>query len=64
LQNIQATGLIGSTVSATPPAGGPAITGVVSAVQISSGAPEIMINGTPYDLSQITAITPTPISTN
>src|SRR5580658_7214174 len=39
LQNIQATGLIGQTVSATPSTGGAAITGVVTAVQISSGEP-------------------------
>jgi flagellar basal-body rod modification protein FlgD len=63
LANIQATGLIGQTVSATPSGGGSAISGVVTSVQISSGTPEITINGQTYDLSQVTAITPTPSST-
>src|ERR1700684_3509160 len=36
LTNIQATGLIGQTVSATPSSGGSAITGVVTAVQVSA----------------------------
>jgi flagellar basal-body rod modification protein FlgD len=61
LQSIQATGLIGQTVSATPSTGGSSISGVVSSVQISSGTPEIIINGLAYQLSQITAVAATPI---
>jgi flagellar basal-body rod modification protein FlgD len=63
LQTIQATGLIGQTVSATPAAGGGSISGVVSSVQIASGTPSIMINGQVYSLSQITGVAPTPIPT-
>jgi flagellar basal-body rod modification protein FlgD len=59
LQNIQATGLIGQTVIVTPSGGGSAVTGMVTAVQISSGAPDIIVNGQPYALNQISAVTPT-----
>jgi len=59
LQTIQATGLIGQTVSVTPTTGGGSLSGVVSSVQISTGTPEIMVNGQSYTLSQITAVTPT-----
>jgi len=63
LSNIQATGLIGQTVSATPSTGGSSITGVVTAVQVSAGTPQILINGQSYDLSQITGVTATPTTT-
>jgi flagellar basal-body rod modification protein FlgD len=63
LQTIQATGLIGQTVTATPSTGSGSVSGVVTAVQISSGTPEIIINGTAYQLSQITAVTPTSTTT-
>ena len=63
LQNIQATGLIGQTVSATPSSGGSSISGVVSSVQIAAGNPSVMINGQSYSLSQITGVAATPIST-
>jgi flagellar basal-body rod modification protein FlgD len=59
LQNIQATGLIGQTVSVTPSSGATAVTGIVSAVQVSSGTPSLIVNGQPYDLSQLSAVTPT-----
>jgi flagellar basal-body rod modification protein FlgD len=58
IQNIQAAGLMGQTVSVQPTSGGSQISGIVSSVQISSGTPEIMINGQPYNLSQITAEAP------
>src|SRR5277367_3021740 len=63
LQTIQATGLVGQTVSATPATGGGSIVGVVSSVQISSGTPSVMVNGQAYSLSQITGVAPTPVST-
>lgn len=63
MENIQATGMIGETVSATPSTGGNPITGVVTSVQVSAGTPQIMINGETYDLSQITGVAPTPITT-
>jgi flagellar basal-body rod modification protein FlgD len=63
LQTIQATGLIGQTVSATPSTGGSSISGVVTSVQIASGTPSVMINGQAYSLSQITGVAPTLIPT-
>jgi flagellar basal-body rod modification protein FlgD len=57
LQSIQATGLIGSTVTVTPSTGSGSLTGTVSSVDISSGTPEIMVNGNAYELSQITSVT-------
>ncbi len=59
LQSIQATGLIGETVTLAPAAGQAATSGVVSGIQISAGTPQIAVNGNLYNLSQIAAITPT-----
>jgi flagellar basal-body rod modification protein FlgD len=58
LQDIQATGLIGQNVTVTPSSGASAVTGVVTAVQISSGTPSIIVNNQPYTLSQLSAVTP------
>jgi flagellar basal-body rod modification protein FlgD len=63
LQNMQATGLIGRTVTVLPSAGASAVTGVVSAVQISSGTPDIIVNNQPYALSQLSAVAPTVVAT-
>jgi flagellar basal-body rod modification protein FlgD len=60
LQNIQAAGLIGETVTVTPTSGSTQTGGVVSSVQISSGTPQIVVNGQTYTLSQVTGIAPTP----
>ena len=35
--------------------------GVVSAVDLSAGTPQLVVNGTNYDLSQVITVTPTPI---
>jgi flagellar basal-body rod modification protein FlgD len=59
LQTMQATGLLGQTVAVTPSTGGGSVSGIVSAVQISSGTPEIIVNGQTYNLSQITGVMPT-----
>ncbi len=59
LQNMQANGLIGATVTVKPSNGVGSVTGVVSSVQVSAGTPSIIINNTPYTLSQISAVTPT-----
>jgi flagellar basal-body rod modification protein FlgD len=59
LQTIQATGLLGQTVYATPTTGGSSVSGVVSAVEISSGTPQIVVNGQAYGLSQLTGVVPT-----
>lgn len=63
LSTIQASGLIGQTVSLTATGGTAASSGVVSAVQISSGVPEVVVNGQTYQLSQITGVLPTVTST-
>ncbi|HZM01862.1 MAG TPA: flagellar hook capping FlgD N-terminal domain-containing protein [Candidatus Saccharimonadales bacterium] len=57
MQGMQATSLIGSTVSVG--ASSQSATGVVSQVDMSSGMPQIEINGQLYSLSQITSIAPT-----
>ena len=58
LASLQANGLIGRTVSVSTATGVP-ISGVVSAVQVQSGTPTIIVNGQSYDLSQIVGILPT-----
>jgi flagellar basal-body rod modification protein FlgD len=63
LAQMQATGLLGQTVtlqinSATAP-----VQGVVSAVQMVNGTPQIVVNGSNYDLSQVITVTPTPATT-
>jgi flagellar basal-body rod modification protein FlgD len=63
LQSIQATGLIGQTVIVTPSTGAGQVSGVVSAVQISSGTPEIIVNGQTYNLSQLSTVAPTTTTT-
>jgi flagellar basal-body rod modification protein FlgD len=35
--------------------------GVVSAVDLSAGTPQLVVNGTNYNLSQVITVTPTPI---
>ena len=59
LQTMQATSLIGQTVAVQPATGGNQVAGVVTAVQISSGTPSIMVNGQTYNLNQVTAVAPT-----
>jgi flagellar basal-body rod modification protein FlgD len=60
MSTMQASSLIGSTVSvASATNGAQDTTGVVTAVDISSGTPEIEVNGQLYSLSQILSISPT-----
>lgn len=60
MQALQANSLIGRTVSVTSATNnGQGATGVVSAVEISSGTPELLVNGQLYGLSQIASILPT-----
>jgi flagellar basal-body rod modification protein FlgD len=64
MQGLQADTLIGQTVTVTSSANsGQSITGMVSGVGMSSGTPDVVVNGQLYDLSQITSITPTPAAT-
>ncbi len=58
IEGLQANALIGQTVSVNS-TGSPQ-TGVVSAVQMQTGAePQIVVNGQTYTLSQLAAIFPT-----
>lgn len=58
---MQASSLIGATVSVEPASNSSQeITGVVTEVDMSSGTPEIQVNGQLYALSQISSISPTP----
>jgi len=66
LSMLQANSLIGSTVTVQTDSNGDTATGVVQSVQIGSssagGLPQISINGTSYNLSQVVSVTPTPAS--
>lgn len=58
LSMIQANSLLGSTVTVQVGTNTP-VTGVVQNVDMSSGTPQIVINGADYSLSQVLAVTPT-----
>jgi len=64
LSALQANSLIGSTVTVQTDSTGDTASGVVQSVRLgassSDGTPQIVINGTAYDLSAIIAVTPTP----
>ncbi len=60
-QFAQATGLLGRTVLVQTSGGG-TDAGVVTAMAMNSGAPSIIVNDQPYDLSQVLGVTPTPVS--
>jgi flagellar basal-body rod modification protein FlgD len=57
----QAAGLLGRTVQVQKADGGKD-QGVVSAMDVSSGNPIIIVNDHPYDLSAVLNVTPTPVS--
>ncbi|SRR5581483_47147 len=60
MQALQANSLIGRTVSVTSSTDATqAFSGVVSGVEISSGTPQVLVNGQLFDLSQISSILPT-----
>ena|SRR5579872_6630105 len=54
MATLQANSLIGETVTVNPP-GVPLVTGTVSGVEMSAGTPYIIINGMPYDLSEVSS---------
>jgi flagellar basal-body rod modification protein FlgD len=58
LSMLQANSLIGSTVSLQVDPQTTA-SGVVQGVVLNGGTPQIIVNGTTYDLSQVTGVTPT-----
>jgi flagellar basal-body rod modification protein FlgD len=67
LSSMQASSLIGSTVTVQMPNSNSTTSGVVQGVLLGSassdGTPQIMINGTAYDLSAVLGVNPTSIST-
>jgi len=63
LSQMQATGLLGRTVTLQVDSGSAPVQGVVTAVQMVKGAPQIVVNGTNYDLSQVIGVTPTVTTT-
>ena len=60
-QFLQATALLGQTV-AVQVGQDVMVRGIVSAVQIEAGTPKLVVNGKPYDLSQVFTVTPTPLN--
>ena len=64
MTEMQANSLIGATVTVGASSNSTkTVTGTVSAVDITSGAPEIEVNGQLYSLSQVQSIAPPPVST-
>ena len=60
MSTMQASSLIGATVNVQSATNNTQqVTGVVTAVDISSGTPEIQVDGQLYGLSQILSISPT-----
>jgi flagellar basal-body rod modification protein FlgD len=59
LAMMQANSLIGSTVSVQIDSSTPPVTGVVQGVSMASGSPQIVVNGSIYDVSQVTSVAPT-----
>ena len=67
LSAMQASSLIGATVTVQEPNSKNTATGVVQSVllgtQSTDGTPQIVVNGIAYDLSQVLSVTPTPTPT-
>ena len=61
LAMLQAGGLVGSTVTVQVDTQTSA-TGVVTGVVLNNGTPQITVGGVNYNLSQITAVKPTPLA--
>jgi flagellar basal-body rod modification protein FlgD len=68
LSMMQANSLIGATVTVQIPNSQSTASGAVQSVllgaQSSDGTPQVMINGTAYDLSQVLSVTPTTSQTS
>jgi len=58
---LQANSMMGEMVTVAPTDGTASVSGQVTAVQIQSGTPVVVVNGQSYNLSQVTAIAP-PVS--
>jgi len=59
IASMQANNLLGRTVIVNS-SNGTLATGVISAVQMQAGTPEIIVNGQSYGLGDITSILPAP----
>jgi flagellar basal-body rod modification protein FlgD len=68
LSMMQASSLIGTTVMVQEPNSNNTTSGVVQSVRLgaqsSDGTPQIVVNGTAYDMSQVLSVTPTPPTPN
>jgi flagellar basal-body rod modification protein FlgD len=68
LSQMQANSLIGSTVTLQEANSNQTTSGVVQSVRFgaesSDGTPQVMVNGTAYDLSQVLSVTPTATSSS
>jgi len=65
MATMQASSLIGATVNVESATNsGQQITGVVTQVDMSSGSPEVQVNGQLYGLNQISSISPTQTATS
>ena len=66
LSMMQANSLIGSTVTIKLDSQNDVTSGVVQSVLVgaasSDGTPQIMVNGTAYDVSQVVGVTPTAVN--
>jgi hypothetical protein len=54
--------MIGKQVSVQTDSNGDTAQGVVSGVDVSSGAPQIIVNGQSYSISQVLSVTAPPTS--
>jgi flagellar basal-body rod modification protein FlgD len=63
LSALQATSMMGQSVTAAPSDGSAPVTGLVSSVTISAGTPTLIVNGQPFNLNQVTTVTP-PVSSS
>ena len=59
-----ADSLIGLQVNLQVDANGDTTQGIVSGVDVSSGTPEIVVNGQSYNLSQVLSVAPAPATTS
>jgi flagellar basal-body rod modification protein FlgD len=62
LQILKANSMLGGTVSVQTDAN-TVTTGVVETVRYVDGTPQIVVGGVAYEMSQILAISPTPVAT-
>jgi flagellar basal-body rod modification protein FlgD len=53
-----ATALLGQTVTLQVDSNGVTTQGVVSSISMDQGTPQLIVNDTPYDLSQVMSVSP------